>query len=231
MEDMKAISRTRRLYDQQEMLMSGRHLFSRRPSQFMKRAFDVVFASLLLLFLTPALLILWWMASRDGGKAIYGHQRVGQNGKIFTCYKFRTMVVNADERLTQLLATSEQAQLDWEDDFKLEQDPRVTADGKFLRSTSLDKLPQLWNVLRGEMSLVGPRPLMAVELERYNTHAGYYLAAKPGITGLWQAEGRQGKDYSTRAYYDALYVNSWTLWSDSRILFKAAGQLLSGKSH
>jgi len=228
MEDMKAI--TRRSYDQQAMLMSGSHLFSRRSSQLIKRAFDVVVASFLLLFLAPALLVLWWMASRDGGKALYGHQRVGQNGKSFTCYKFRTMVANADERLTQLLATSEQAQLDWEDDFKLEQDPRVTAVGSFLRSTSLDKLPQLWNVLRGDMSMVGPRPLMAVELERYATHAAYYLAAKPGITGLWQAEGRRGNDYRTRAYYDVQYVNRWTLWSDSRILCKAASQLLCDKS-
>ncbi|WP_173581495.1 sugar transferase, partial [Winslowiella iniecta] len=149
MEEMKAITRTRRSYDQQAMLMSGRHLFSRRSSQLMKRAFDVVVASFLLIFLAPALLVLWWMASREGGKAIYGHQRVGQNGKSFTCYKFRTMVANADERLAQLLATSEQAQRDWEDDFKLEQDPRITATGMFLRSTSLDKLPQLWNVVRG----------------------------------------------------------------------------------
>lgn len=229
MEDMKTITRTSRTHDRQGMLLSASHVFSRRSSQAMKRIFDLVVASLLLLFLAPALLVLWWMASRDGGKAIYRHQRIGQNGKGFTCYKFRTMVPDAEEKLRLLLATSEQARLDWEDDFKLEQDPRVTAYGQFLRSTSLDKLPQLWNVLRGEMSLVGPRPIMDVELERYSTHAGYYLLAKPGLTGLWQANGRQGNDYDTRAHFDALYVNNWKFWSDSLILCKTAGELVRGK--
>lgn len=229
MEDMKTITRTRGNHDRPGMHVTGSLGFSRRSSQVMKRIFDLLVASLLLLFLAPALLALWWMASREGGKGIYGQQRIGQNGKIFTCYKFRTMVTDADERLTLLLATSEQARLDWEHDFKLEQDPRITNAGQFLRSTSLDKLPQLWNVLRGDMSLVGPRPIMAVELERYAASADFYLLAKPGMTGLWQASGRQGNDYDTRAHFDALYVNNWKFWSDSLILCKTAGELVRGK--
>ncbi|MBP2166930.1 undecaprenyl-phosphate galactose phosphotransferase [Erwinia toletana] len=229
MEDMNIINHSRRHNDGTQKMPVTTYGFSRRSSQLMKRTFDVLVASLLLLFLAPALLVLWWMASRDGGNAIFRQQRIGQNGKLFTCFKFRTMVPDAAQRLTLLLATSEQARRDWEDDFRLEQDPRVTENGQFLRSTSLDKLPQLWNVLRGDMSLVGPRPVMEVELDRYASQANYYLVAKPGITGLWQVSGRKGNDYATRAHFDALYVNNWNFWSDSRILCKSASELVRGK--
>ncbi|WP_437610644.1 sugar transferase [Erwinia sp. V71] len=226
MEDLKVISHNRQKRASSSISAVSPAL-ARRSSQALKRSFDIVVAALLLMFLAPAMLVLWRMASREGGKGIYGQQRVGKNGKRFTCYKFRTMVTDADERL--LLATSEQARHDWEDDFRLEQDPRVTEFGQFLRSTSLDKLPQLWNVLRGDMSLVGPRPIMAVELERYASKAGYYTLTKPGITGLWQVSGRRGNDYATRAHYDAQYASNWNVWSDSLILCKTAGELIRGK--
>ncbi|MFS2225599.1 sugar transferase [Pantoea sp. B65] len=229
MDDMNIINHSRRHNDGPQGTSGANYGFSRSSSQLMKRSFDVLISALLLLFLAPALLALGWMASRDGGKAIYRHQRVGQNGKLFTCFKFRTMVPDAEQRLKLLLATSEQLRVDWEQDFRLDNDPRITETGQFLRSTSLDKLPQLWNVLRGEMSLVGPRPITAAELERYAGHANYYLLAKPGITGLWQVSGRKGNDYATRAHFDALYVKNWNVLADSRILCKSASELVRGK--
>lgn len=228
MEDLKVITQNRQTRASSSISAIS-PVLARRSSQALKRSFDIVVSALLLTFLAPAILVLWRMTSREGGKGIYGQQRVGKGGKLFTCYKLRTMVTDADERLQLLLATSEQARLDWEDDFRLEQDPRVTEFGQFLRSTSLDKLPQLWNVLRGDMSLVGPRPIKAVELERYASKAGYYTLTKPGITGLWQVCGRRGNDYATRAHYDAQYASSWKFWSDSMILCKTAGELIRGK--
>jgi Undecaprenyl-phosphate galactose phosphotransferase WbaP len=156
----------------------------------------------------------------DGGAALFGHTRVGQGGQVFQCLKFRSMVVDAKERLVHLLATSPQARAEWEKDFKLKNDPRINAIGHFLRRTSLDELPQLWNVLRGDMSLVGPRPVVQDELLRYGYDVSYYLQVRPGITGLWQVSGRNDVDYETRVYLDAWYVKNWALWNDIAILFK-----------
>jgi len=116
--------------------------------------------------------------------------------------------------------------MEWDKDFKLKNDPRVTRIGNFLRKTSLDELPQLWNVIRGEMSLVGPRPVIEAELERYAGDVDYYLMAKPGMTGLWQVSGRNDIDYDTRVYFDSWYVKNWALWTDIAILFKTAGVVL-----
>ena len=182
--------------------------------------------TLLLLFLGPIFALLCYMVKRDGGNAIYGHERVGQNGKKFKCLKFRSMVTNSKEVLEKLLATSEEARIEWDKDFKLKNDPRVTRIGSFLRKTSLDELPQLWNVIRGEMSLVGPRPVIEAELERYAGDVDYYLMAKPGMTGLWQVSGRNDIDYDTRVYFDSWYVKNWALWTDIAILFKTAGVVL-----
>ena len=185
-----------------------------------KRVFDVLGASALLLALTPLFAYVAYKVSRDGGNPFFGHERIGQDGRKFKCYKFRSMVVNAQEVLKDLLARDEQARAEWAKDFKLKNDPRINPIGHFLRRTSLDELPQLWNVLMGEMSLVGPRPVVQAELERYGDDVVYYLMAKPGMTGLWQVSGRNDVDYDTRVYFDAWYVKNWSLWTDIAILFK-----------
>lgn len=191
-----------------------------------KRLFDLLTASLLLLLLSPVMLVLTALVKRDGGPAFFGHTRIGQNGQPFKCYKFRSMVVNSQEVLAELLANSAEARAEWEKDFKLKDDPRVSSIGQILRKTSLDELPQLWNVIKGEMSLVGPRPVIKAELERYGEDVSYYLEAKPGVTGLWQVSGRNDVDYDTRVYLDAWYVKNWSLWTDISILFKTVGVVL-----
>ena len=188
-----------------------------------KRLFDLLTASSLLVLLSPVMLVLAALVKRDGGPAFFGHTRVGQNGQPFQCYKFRSMVVNSQEVLTELLSNNAEARAEWEKDFKLKNDPRVSRIGHILRKTSLDELPQLWNVIKGEMSLVGPRPVVKAELERYGEDVSYYLEAKPGVTGLWQVSGRNDVDYETRVYLDAWYVKNWSLWTDISILFKTIG--------
>ncbi|HBU4505768.1 TPA: UDP-phosphate galactose phosphotransferase, partial [Klebsiella pneumoniae] len=163
---------------------------------------------------------------KDGGPAIYGHERIGKNGKPFKCLKFRSMVTNSNEVLKELLLSNEEAKEEWDATFKLKNDPRITKIGHFLRRTSLDELPQLFNVLKGEMSLVGPRPIITDELARYNEEVEYYLLSKPGMTGLWQVSGRSDVDYETRVYLDAWYVKNWSMWNDIAILFKTIGVVL-----
>lgn len=199
----------------------------RTMSRFIKRCFDIVFSALLLLMLAPVLGFFAYKVRKDGGNAFYGHLRVGQNGRKFKCLKLRSMVLNSQEVLAKLLANDPEARAEWELDFKLKNDPRITRIGAFLRRTSLDELPQLWNVLRGDMSLVGPRPIVDAELARYADDADYYLMAKPGMTGLWQISGRNDVDYATRVYLDAWYVKNWSLWYDVVILFKTAGVVLN----
>lgn len=193
---------------------------TKRSSKLIKRSFDLLVGSLLALLLSPVFLVVGIWIMCDGGNPIYGHPRVGRNGKVFTCYKFRSMVRNSQKELDHLLATDAQARAEWEKDFKLRNDPRITRIGHFLRKSSLDELPQLWNVIRGEMSLVGPRPVIQQELALYGDSTGYYLMAKPGMTGLWQVSGRNNVDYETRVYFDAWYVKNWSLWNDIVIMFK-----------
>lgn len=214
------------IFSHEVMILRVSNNLAKRSSRILKRVFDIVVASLLLLFLAPVFALLCWMVKRDGGNAIYGHERIGHEGKKFKCLKFRSMVTNSQEVLQNLLATSEEARAEWERDFKLKKDPRITRIGHFLRKTSLDELPQLWNVIRGEMSLVGPRPVIEAELERYAGDVDYYLMAKPGMTGLWQVSGRNDIDYDTRVYFDSWYVKNWALWTDIAILFKTAGVVL-----
>ncbi|HGK7544314.1 TPA: sugar transferase, partial [Klebsiella pneumoniae] len=160
----------------------------------------------IIIILSPALIYISRKVKVDGGPAIYGHERIGKDGRPFKCLKFRSMVVNSKDVLEQLLATDVDARKEWDATFKLKNDPRITKIGGFLRRTSLDELPQLFNVLKGEMSLVGPRPIITAELERYNEEVDYYLLSKPGMTGLWQVSGRSDVDYETRVYLDAWYV-------------------------
>lgn len=196
-------------------------------ARIIKRTFDIIGSASLLLLLSPLFAYLWLRIKQDGGRPIYGHERIGRDGQPFKCLKFRSMVLNSQEVLEHLLATNPEARAEWETDFKLKDDPRITPIGHFLRRSSLDELPQLWNVLRGDMSLVGPRPVVEAELDRYGDNVDYYLMAKPGMTGLWQVSGRNDVDYDTRVYFDAWYVKNWSVWHDIAILFKTVGVVLN----
>lgn len=211
---------TTQFFSHEVLMLHLRNQLARPALRLIKRLFDFVGSAVLLLLLSPLFAYVAWKVSRDGGSAFFGHERVGQDGRKFKCYKFRSMVVNAQEVLQELLARDPVARAEWEKDFKLKNDPRINPIGHFLRRTSLDELPQLWNVLKGEMSLVGPRPVVQDELARYGQDVVFYLMAKPGMTGLWQVSGRNDVDYDTRVYFDAWYVKNWSLWTDIAILFK-----------
>lgn len=188
--------------------------------QVVKRCFDFLGALVILIILSPLMLYIMYKVSRDGGSAIYGHERVGQNGEKFKCLKFRSMVLNSAEVLEEILTTNEEVRAEWEATFKLKDDPRITKIGHFLRRTSIDELPQLWNVIKGDMSLVGPRPIIEEELVRYGDKAKYYLMTRPGMTGIWQVSGRSDVSYEERVALDVSYVKDWSFWGDIVILFK-----------
>jgi exopolysaccharide production protein ExoY len=185
-----------------------------------KRVFDIVGAILMALVLSPLIVGIVGFSFASGGSPLYRHRRVGQYGEFFDCLKFRTMVDNADHVLQKLLNSDRQATEEWLRDHKLRDDPRITRLGRFLRKTSLDELPQLWNVLRGEMSLVGPRPVVRDELGRYGRKISTFLSVRPGITGLWQISGRNDIDYRRRVALDVCYVRSRSLTLDLYILFR-----------
>jgi exopolysaccharide production protein ExoY len=170
-----------------------------------KRAFDICVATLLLLFLTPLFAAVALLVALDGGPIGFGHARIGTNGRLFRVLKFRTMCVDADARLQEFLAENFDARVEWDHTQKLRHDPRITRIGRFLRKSSIDELPQLLNVLRGEMSIVGPRPIVQAEAVRYGRYIKYYEQARPGITGLWQVNGRNDVSYRRRVALDTLY--------------------------
>ncbi|MDC9603969.1 undecaprenyl-phosphate galactose phosphotransferase WbaP [Xenorhabdus griffiniae] len=208
------------------LMLRVKNKLAKRSSSILKRSFDIIVSSLLLILLSPLFFFIGWKVSRDGASPFYGHERIGQGGHKFKCLKFRSMVINSKEVLENLLKTDKNAMEEWKKDFKLKNDPRITPIGNFLRKTSLDELPQLINVLKGEMSLVGPRPIVEEELERYGDDKSYYLMAKPGMTGLWQVSGRNDVNYETRVYLDSWYVKNWALWNDIAILFKTVNVVL-----
>jgi Undecaprenyl-phosphate galactose phosphotransferase WbaP len=186
-----------------------------------KRAFDIMVASAILLFALPTMFfIAVVMFSTDRGPILFSHERIGRNGKRFKCLKFRSMIVNSQEALRQHLEAKPQARAEWEATQKLRDDPRITPLGRFLRATSLDELPQLINVIRGEMSLVGPRPIVQDEVVRYAEQIEHYAAVRPGITGLWQVSGRSDVDYDQRVELDTLYVRQQSFLGDLVILVK-----------
>jgi len=202
------------------LILTMRNNLARRLPRLIKRCFDLTVSLLVLLLGSPVFLFIAFKVSQSGRPIFFGHTRVGQHNRPFKCYKFRTMAPNADKLLADLLANSAEARAEWERDFKLKNDPRITPIGHFLRKTSLDEIPQLWNVLKGDMSLVGPRPVVTAELERYGNQVDYYLEAKPGVTGLWQISGRNDVSYDTRVYLDAWYVKNWSLFNDIVILLR-----------
>jgi lipopolysaccharide/colanic/teichoic acid biosynthesis glycosyltransferase len=185
-----------------------------------KRGFDIAGASLAIVILSPLLVTIIVCAYVSGGSPLFRHRRVGRGGAFFNCIKFRTMVTDADRVLQNLLNSDRQIKEEWLRDHKLRDDPRITRFGRFLRRTSLDELPQLWNVLRGEMSLVGPRPVVPDELRRYGRKVPTFLSARPGITGLWQISGRNNTDYRRRVALDVCYVRSRSVILDVYILIK-----------
>ena len=196
-----------------------------------KTAFDYILTLVGAVFISPLLVyIAYRIKKEDPGPVFFAHTRIGKDGKPFPCYKFRSMVVNSQEMLQKYLVKNPAAREEWERDFKLKDDPRVTPIGKFLRSTRLDELPQIFNVLRGEMSLVGPRPVIQEELDKYyGETAKLYCTVKPGITGLWQVSGRSDIGYDERVALDATYIKYRSMWGDIVILWKTIGVVLMKK--
>ncbi len=184
-------------------------------------------ATLLFFALAPVLLVIALLIWRSSGMPLlFGHYRVSQSGRLFRCLKFRTMYADADAMLADLLAHDLQARAEWQRDQKLTHDPRVTPIGRFLRRTSLDELPQLFNVIGGEMRLVGPRPVTVAELERYGAARWHYFRVRPGMTGLWQVSGRNNTTYQERVLLDRRYVEQRSLWLDFVILLRTVKVVL-----
>lgn len=187
----------------------------------LKRIMDLVIAGAALVLAAPVMILVGLLIEiTAGGPAIFSHSRVGFGGSSFNCYKFRSMVANSDEVLKAYLDANPDARQEWEETHKIRNDPRVTFFGRLLRKSSLDELPQLVNILRGEMSCVGPRPIVRDELRRYGEHQTEYLATRPGLTGLWQVSGRSSMDYDNRVALDSQYVRHWSIWLDVVILLR-----------
>ena len=202
-----------------------------RPARSgLKRLMDIVGASVGLVFAAPLILPAMFLIRRhDGGPAIFAQDRIGHGGKIFRCYKLRSMVVDAADRLQEVLDNDPAAREEWERTQKLTNDPRITRLGKFLRKSSLDELPQLWNILRGDMSIVGPRPIPAYEIPRYGTDFIYYTDVRPGLTGLWQVSGRSDTSYKERVALDVKYVREWSVFGDMQVIVKTIPAILMSK--
>jgi Undecaprenyl-phosphate galactose phosphotransferase WbaP len=207
-----------------------RQNLSRPLARFMKRLSDIIIAGTALLLMAPFLLILY-VAIRlfSPGPAFYGQGRLGCKNKPFTAWKFRTMAVDADGILLQALGKNPQLRAEWERDHKLRKDPRVTPIGRILRKTSLDELPQLWNILIGDMSVVGPRPIVTQEIAKYGDTFNDYCMVRPGLTGLWQVSGRNNTTYEERVRFDEYYVRNWSLWLDLFIIFRTIKTVAFGE--
>lgn len=209
---------------------SSTHNLTKPLNLLLKRFLDI---SILLIFspiYLPVMLILALLIKiTSPGPIFFGHKRIGKNGKIIRTWKFRSMVSNAQEILPEILASNPELQAEWDRTQKLEHDPRVTKIGKFLRKTSLDELPQLWNIFVGEMSLVGPRPVTEEELQKYGLYAEYVNSATPGLSGMWQISGRSDTGYDERIKLDMYYIQNWSIWLDLWILIKTIWVVLIGK--
>ena len=198
-------------------------------AQAVKRTFDLAFGvAMALLSLPAAILIALAVVIRSGGPVLYSQQRLGRGGRTISVWKFRSMVVDADAVLQQVLEADPAWAAEWRQHRKLRRDPRLTGIGRLLRKTSLDELPQVWNIIRGDMSLVGPRPIVAKELDRYGANASLYLAVKPGLTGLWQTSGRNDTTYDQRVQLDAEYVRTWSVAKDLQIVVNTVPAVVRG---
>ena len=198
------------------------------PGDLIERCIEIPVCLIALIFFGPVMLLVALLIKlQDGGPILFGHTRIGLGGRSFKCLKFRSMVVDAETRLQALLQSDPEARVEWERDHKLRLDPRVTGLGDFLRRSSLDELPQLFNVLRGEMSLVGPRPIVQSERARYGHYFNLYCQVRPGITGLWQVSGRSDVSYRRRVALDVAYARARNLGLYCRILAATAPAVLA----
>ena len=218
------------IVDAKLMLLRVRNNLARWYNRLAKRTFDIVVSLCGMVFALPLGVFLAIAIYIDSpGPVLFAHRRIGRRGKEFPCYKFRSMVPEADRVLAEYLAAHPRAREEWERDFKLKDDPRVTRVGRILRKTSLDELPQLINVLKGEMSLVGPRPIVRAEIEKYGEYFHDFCLVPPGITGMWQVNGRSDTTYEERVQMDSWYVRNWSVWIDIVYLLKTVKVVFSGK--
>ncbi len=218
------------MFNERLLIMGLRNNLARIYNKIAKYIFDMVLTLIGVILISPVLLLLAILIRLDSpGPIIFAHKRIGQHGKEFPCYKFRTMCVDADARLKEYLAANPEAREEWERDFKLKDDPRVTRVGRVLRRTSLDELPQLLNVLKGQMSLVGPRPIVKAEIPRYGSYIADFYMVRPGITGMWQVNGRSDTTYDERVQMDSWYVRNWSVWLDLSLLWKTVSVVLNHK--
>lgn len=218
------------LMEENTLMIRVKNNLSRPYYRFVKRVFDLVVTLISLVFLLPIGLIISILIYIDNpGPVLFAHRRVGKGGKEFPCYKFRSMIVGAEDALKTYLAEHPEAREEWERDFKLKDDPRITRLGHFLRKTSLDELPQILNVLKGEMSLVGPRPIVRKEVEKYGEYIEDFYLVPPGITGVWQVSGRSDTTYEERVQMDSWYVHNWSVWIDIVYLVRTVGAVLKRK--
>ncbi|MBQ7674514.1 MAG: undecaprenyl-phosphate galactose phosphotransferase WbaP, partial [Alphaproteobacteria bacterium] len=218
------------LVDGHVVMFQMRNNLMNRGNRILKFVFDWCLTLVGTICIAPIFAVISiWIYLDSPGPVIFKHRRVGKNGKEFDCYKFRSMCVDANQKLKDLLEKNPKARKEWEKDFKLKEDPRITKSGAFLRKTSLDELPQILNVLKGEMSLVGPRPIIQAEVPRYGKYISDYYMVRPGITGLWQTSGRNDIDYNERVQMDTWYVRNWNIWFDIVLLWRTFKAVLAGK--
>ncbi|WP_292022624.1 sugar transferase [Maritimibacter sp. UBA3975] len=194
----------------------------------LKRGFDILFSTLALIALSPVFAVVTLMLRlREPGPVFFSHERVGIDGRTFRCHKFRTMREDGDRRLQWVFAIDPIAREQWDAEQKLDRDPRVHSLGDLLRRTSIDELPQFWNVFKGDMSIVGPRPITMAEAEKYGHHFADYCSVKPGITGAWQVGGRSDTSYAQRVVLDVDYIRNASLVDDIQIVYKTVGVVLA----
>jgi exopolysaccharide production protein ExoY len=213
---------------------AGNRMATRRLPQplggLIKRGIDIALSGLAIVMLAPLLIGLAFLVQASSpGPVLYGHNRVGFGGKTFKCWKFRSMVTNGDDVLARHLNKNALAQTEWNETQKLREDPRVTPLGRILRKLSLDELPQLFNIFLGDMSIVGPRPIVADEVRRYGPSLGHYLRTRPGLTGLWQISGRSDVGYRQRVLLDRFYVQNWSLTKDIGIILRTVPAVLRSR--
>jgi Undecaprenyl-phosphate galactose phosphotransferase WbaP len=203
---------------------------SKKLNILIKRMIDILLIIIALpLIAFVSVIIALGVKITSRGPVLYGHPRYGKNRRLFKAWKFRTMVTDADKKLEELFLNNPRLREEWERETKLKDDPRITRFGKFLRRTSMDELPQLWNIFIGEMSLIGPRPVTTPEIEKYGELAHYVLSIKPGLSGMWQISGRSNTSYEERMLLDSYYIQNWSIWLDLWILIKTVGVVLWGK--
>lgn len=216
-----------RFFNEKIMLLRLKNNLASPLNRWIKYSFDFICTLIGTVIISPLLLLIaTWIYFDSPGPVIFKHIRIGKNGKAFGCYKFRTMCMDADKKLAELLVNDAAVKAEWERDFKLKYDPRVTKIGKFLRKTSLDELPQIFNVIKGEMSLVGPRPVVEEELEKYGEYLDDYFMVRPGITGMWQVNGRSDTTYEERVHMDSWYVRNWSIWIDIMLLWRTVKSVI-----